>query len=80
MKVVKPKPTEGGAIPSHAFKPGDAVVDTEGDYGEVIEWEGEELPTPHHVFVKVAKSHPLAHLDHPICYSSDRLKKVEKAP
>ena len=52
-----------------SFKPGDAVVDP----------KGEKPPTPHHVFVKVAKTHPLAYLDYPVWYSSDRLKKVERS-
>jgi len=61
-----------------SFKPGDAVVDTEGDYGEVVDPKGEKPPTPHHVFVMPTKRHPLAYLNHPVWYSGDRIKKVEK--
>jgi len=62
------------------FKPGDAVLMLDENVpGIVVEPEKKDpLPTPHHVAVRVGKNHPMAYLKHPIIYSVDKLRKVER--
>ena len=63
------------AVLTGDLKVGDPVIDNDGFHGTIVEYH-DASATHRHVFVKVAKNHPLAWLDHPIMYAMDRLRKV----
>lgn len=53
------------------------VVDDDGFHGTIVEKPADEqYGTDRHVWVKVAKNHPLAYLGKPIPYAVDRLRKT----
>ncbi len=58
------------------FNVGDAVIDNDGYPGEVVEYDGEPLPTKFHVHVRVGKNHPQYYTKRPILYAADRLTKI----